>query len=205
MTTQSVKKKCMNIRQKQKEQTRANILQAAAICFAETGFTSCSMAQIAKQAKVSQGTLYVHFADKQALILSLIEQEYQTAIATYAALPKDVSLEEILEILAQCIRSVGFPLDHRLWISILAQATRNGPLNELQKKLDQKMRTALATALSNALEAPAASFQKILTTDTILILALIDGLIARKAIEPDFDIESAVKTFKQYTRLLLFT
>jgi AcrR family transcriptional regulator len=54
---------------------RRQILDGARRVFMELGFDGASMGEIARAAGVSKGTLYVYFADKNALFESIVEQE----------------------------------------------------------------------------------------------------------------------------------
>jgi AcrR family transcriptional regulator len=51
------------------------ILEAARELFLDQGFDSTSMELVARAARVSKATLYVHFEGKEALLLALVEEE----------------------------------------------------------------------------------------------------------------------------------
>ena len=55
------------------EQTRNALLLAAAQAFAEHGFASTSITQIAKSARVTKGAVYHHFSDKDALFEEVVK------------------------------------------------------------------------------------------------------------------------------------
>ncbi len=72
--------------QQRGEETRSRILQVAEECFARQGYDAVGLAEICKQAAVSKGAFYHHFASKEALFLELldkwlssIDQQLQTA------------------------------------------------------------------------------------------------------------------------------
>ena len=74
----------MNKNEQRSEETRSRILQAAAICFAKSGYDGTSVAQICQDAGVSKGALYHHFSSKRAIFLELLNQwlaamDYQIA------------------------------------------------------------------------------------------------------------------------------
>jgi len=56
------------------EQTRVALLAAAARAFAERGFTSTSITQIAVAARVTKGAVYHHFSDKHSLFAAVMYQ-----------------------------------------------------------------------------------------------------------------------------------
>ena len=54
---------------------RRQILDGARKVFMDLGFDGASMGEIARAAGVSKGTLYVYFADKNALFEAIVEEE----------------------------------------------------------------------------------------------------------------------------------
>ncbi len=54
---------------------RRQIVQGARKVFLDRGFDAASMGDIAKEAGVSKGTLYVYFKDKEALFSAIVELE----------------------------------------------------------------------------------------------------------------------------------
>ena len=55
------------------EETRQHILEAAIEVFAENGYTSTRLSDIAAKAKVTRGAIYWHFTDKKHLFIDLIK------------------------------------------------------------------------------------------------------------------------------------
>ena len=53
---------------------RDQIITAAFVCFARTGYHATTMADVAEQAGVSKGTPYLYFESKQELFIVLHEQ-----------------------------------------------------------------------------------------------------------------------------------
>jgi AcrR family transcriptional regulator len=62
---------------------RAQIIDGAKRCFLSVGFEAASMNDIAAEAAVSKGTLYVYFTDKADLFKALIDRE-KSAVMTAA-------------------------------------------------------------------------------------------------------------------------
>src|SRR5256714_9828099 len=54
---------------------RARILDAAVKVFAERGFFSATVAEIARAAGVADGTIYLYFKSKDDVLLSLFEEK----------------------------------------------------------------------------------------------------------------------------------
>jgi AcrR family transcriptional regulator len=61
---------------------RRQIIDGARSVFMTLGFDAASMGEIARAAGVSKGTLYVYFADKNALFEAIVEQEIAQQLAT---------------------------------------------------------------------------------------------------------------------------
>lgn len=61
------------------EQTRAAILDAAAVAFADEGFTATSITRIAAAARVTKGAVYHHFPDKRALFEAVLHTYNEAA------------------------------------------------------------------------------------------------------------------------------
>lgn len=62
-----------NLRQQQKLQTRAAIIDAAMGLYGREGWTKARTADVAREAKVSHGTIFVHFATQEELQLAVME------------------------------------------------------------------------------------------------------------------------------------
>jgi AcrR family transcriptional regulator len=72
----------MKITQSAKEKTKVKILQAAVDLIIEKGFENASLREMAKNAGVSNPTIYNYFPSKEKLLYAYIEQKHKEAIAT---------------------------------------------------------------------------------------------------------------------------
>ena len=55
--------------------TRTTILKTARRLFVQQGFTATPIRQLAQEAGIGKATIYHHFADKQAIMLALLDDE----------------------------------------------------------------------------------------------------------------------------------
>jgi len=187
----------MVTRDKQKQSTREKLLNAAALCFAEKGYSACSVSDVAKQAGVAQGTMYVHFKNKEDLFKAMIEEEHaQGAEKAKQAVNKTPYLNGIVGVMTDCIRDVGFPVDHRLWTEILAVAARNSSVRQTFIASDKAMRKVFVELLQKAAEAGEIDDSLDLNAVSVWLYALVDGLIARTADDPAFDFEKHLTVFE---------
>jgi AcrR family transcriptional regulator len=71
---------------------RSRLLEAAMGVFMRYGFRKTSMEEIARAAQVSRPGLYLHFANKEALLTATIEHALDVALAESGAALTDLSL-----------------------------------------------------------------------------------------------------------------
>lgn len=78
-------------RVEEKERRRAEIIDAAEQLYAEKGWDSVTMDQVAKRARLSRALLYVYFRDKEELLfgigeraMQLLRERFEAAIARHA-------------------------------------------------------------------------------------------------------------------------
>ncbi|WP_417491189.1 TetR/AcrR family transcriptional regulator [Maricaulis sp.] len=67
-------------RKDQKDATRERLVSAGATIFAADGVQGARIADIAREAGVAMGTLYTHFADKEALFLEVMRAGKQSVL-----------------------------------------------------------------------------------------------------------------------------
>ena len=72
-----------------KARTREALLDAARRVFAERGYGPASVEEIARTAGVSVGSVYVHFASKEALFTALVEAQTSADVSAVAAVVHD--------------------------------------------------------------------------------------------------------------------
>ena len=64
-------------RQEEKDRRRTEIVDAAEALYAESGWDSITMDQVARQARLSRALLYVYFRDKEDLLFALVERSLE--------------------------------------------------------------------------------------------------------------------------------
>ena len=72
-------------RQREAEQRRQDILKAAQKLFWEKGFSGTTMPQVAAEAELAPGTLYLYFPSKDALYVELLVEGYDVLKARLRA------------------------------------------------------------------------------------------------------------------------
>lgn len=66
-----------------KEAKRERILRAAISVFARKGFFHAKISEIAQEAGVADGTIYLYFKNKDDLLISIFEEEMETIIGRF--------------------------------------------------------------------------------------------------------------------------
>ncbi len=85
-------------KQREKEQRKIEIISAARTVFSNKGFNSATMEEIASEAELSPGTLYLYFKNKEELHTSLsIELLKHLADEIQMVVSQDISVEEKIE------------------------------------------------------------------------------------------------------------
>src|SRR5918997_878479 len=77
-------------REQRKEETRAELVAAAARVFAHSGFHGASLDEIAREAGYTTGAIYWHFGGKDDLFLAVFEAHAAARVEEYAAVQAGV-------------------------------------------------------------------------------------------------------------------
>lgn len=78
-----------SLRAAQREMARARILAAARAVFMADGVAGASIDAIARHAQVGRATVYRHFSGKDALLLGLLEEDWDRQVALFGRIGGD--------------------------------------------------------------------------------------------------------------------
>jgi AcrR family transcriptional regulator len=135
--------------ERQSEEKREAILEAALELFAERGFYGSAVPLVAERAGVGTGTVYRYFESKEALVNALY-QKWKMAIAGFvlAPFPADASIREQLHV---CwTKMAEFVRKHPRAYAFL-ELHHHGPyLDETSRGLEARMRTIAVEAIERA-------------------------------------------------------
>lgn len=106
--------------QQKRDNTRATILQAAKLVFAETNYADAKVEDIFRRAGVSRATLYSHFASKRELATAIYEEIVPQSEALFLTLPALVS-KGAFGVRAWLKAFVALHLTHRYATPLIAQ------------------------------------------------------------------------------------
>ena len=153
-----------------RDQYRKKLLNKCFDLFAEKGYASVTMREIAQRLGVSTGTLYHYFPNKEAMFEQLVEERYQHAIASIAPdLERVTTLAERIQIVFDFVAKNEEYFLKQLFLDIdfsQQQGREKLQQNTVLKKLAERALTEFAEILG--IRDPQM---------VIFISALIDGLI----------------------------
>src|SRR5438874_13380525 len=164
---------------------RAQILEAAIVCFAKRGFHQTSMHDISAEAGISVGLIYRYFANKEAVIAAMADRhksEIQDLLERARQAP---SLFESLEILftAHCSESSPKVLSAFV-VDLYAEASRNPQTANLVRDVLQTSMDGVTDLIARSPEGKNAAGG--LTPDELseLIFAVARGMLMRDVLQP---------------------
>lgn len=100
----SARSSSVGARDTQKQETRQRILSKAALLCARKGFARTKTADVARAARVSHGSVFVHFPSREELMTAVVsEMAREITDALHARAFKGGSLREVLDAHVECV------------------------------------------------------------------------------------------------------
>ncbi|WP_332875731.1 TetR/AcrR family transcriptional regulator [Massilia sp. S19_KUP03_FR1] len=186
---------------------RAQVLDAAAVCFARSGFHGASMAEISKQAGMSAGHIYNYFDNKDAIIMAFVAMRMEHVNdkllnVSQQADPLEYMVEEIVEI-------VDEQLDTAIWgmsLEMYAEASRNPVIAAALQAADADARIRLHALIKQGREQRAlAADARTVEGRTSAMIAMFNGLPLRTLQDPGLDRANLVEACRVAMRALMMT
>jgi AcrR family transcriptional regulator len=164
---------------------RLSVLETADRLFAEHGFHSTGVAQIAAESGVRIGQIYRDFASKEDIVAALAEQNVS------GWLEEEVLAAAVAAGDAQAIRSWIRRFeqqddkmdDCRLMTEIVAEAGRNARIAAIYHRIDDRVRDSLSLALRALLPDSADDGEVALLIEFILAAGI--GVVSRRVLRAD--------------------
>lgn len=148
---------------------------------------------------MSPGALYRYFEGKEAIILTIAEQERRDNEEIIGELKKTRDLVGSLRVIFfEILKFFADESYGRLAVELQAEAARNEAVRAALSRNEQELKEALTSALTKAqadgqitADLPPAALGQV-------ILAMIDGLCARAILDPDYrpvELAAAIDAF----------
>lgn len=166
---------------------KAQILKAAAACFAREGYHQTTMDDIVREAGLSKGGVYWHFKSKKELFLALFESllsETEAMMVNAAAEQTDVKekLRAVLVAAAALFSSDEFREYSPLLIDVWLQNRHDPQVNQLTVRMYEGLRRPLIELIEAGITL--GQFRPVDVSALVaILLALCDGLMVQEMID----------------------
>ena len=116
-------------REREREEVRTKVLDAARELFATQGYDAVTMRKVAEKVEYSPTALYLHFADKDALLRELCERDFGSLAKQFARIARVEDPVERLRRIGHAYVdfSVEFPNHYRLMFMTPHPAVAHDP------------------------------------------------------------------------------
>src|SRR2546423_16781 len=129
---------------------RAEILAAAARCFARAGFHGASMQDICGEAGMSPGNLYRYFGSKEEIIAAICERDRADAAEGFAIVNQAADFWPAFAALARYHFVERSTEDVAICAEVLAESRRNPQIAGLNHQFDKDVKQWLGDLLRQA-------------------------------------------------------
>ena len=191
----------------ERAQNRRNqVLEAAAVCFARSGFHGASMSEISKQAGMSAGHIYNYFDSKDAIIMAIVERESEYVTGLLRDLQtRDDPLQAMID---DARRHIDETLDPQPWhvpLEMYAEASRNPVIAAKLRVHEESSRVQLRALVKGGRERRNLPVDDVMLDGRVdTIIAYFQGLPIRALNRPDMNRDGLVDAFRvAMTALLL--
>ena len=186
----TVRTDCMAAATPRAEAQRERILCAAQKCFIEHGFHAASMVNIATEAGMSAGLMYRYFANKNTIVLAIIERQLKQARAQIARLRTSADLVADFQETFERWRSPDPEFANAaLFLEMSAAATRDPQIAAALHATNAAIREDLKAWMRRSRAEGGLGFPDATVGSRVVLLqCLFEGLAVRAIREPEVDV-----------------
>lgn len=150
---------------------RAKVVQAARELFVEHGFHATGIARIAQVSGVLVGQIYRDFANKEAIVAALVEEDLDRCLrpAELCAARESGDRAAVRAWLRRYVSGAEIP-DVRMVMEIMAESARNDRIADVFREVDSRMHAQLTAALSDLAPPGAAPARIACLVDAVRIM-----------------------------------
>jgi TetR/AcrR family transcriptional regulator, repressor for uid operon len=165
------------------------------------GFHATGMAEICLEAGMSPGNVYRYFENKAAIIQAIADETRTRIVPVFEELRNHKDpVEGIVQIILHSVKEFCRGSDGRLWLEILAEASRNSEMRKLCIAFDNQVRACLKELLERVAKANRLLLDLDIEATSVWLIALLDGAIARVSMDPDVDLGRTLETLAESIR-----
>ena len=164
---------------------RAQILDAALVCFAKRGFHQASMHDISAEARISVGLIYRYFENKDAVISAMADRHKKEIHKVLERAQQAPTLLESLEILftAHCCEDAPQVVSAFV-VDLYAEASRNPRVADLVRDVLQTAMDGVTDLIARSPEGESAAHGLKPHELAELIFAVSRGMLMRDVLQP---------------------
>ena len=166
---------------------REHILDAAEVCFARSGFHRTTMQDICKEALVSPGALYIYFASKEDLIAGIAERNRAEFAERFAELSGAPEFMKALSVLGERYFEDEPAYKRAMGIEIGLESTRNPKVGAIYRSVDRFVMGSFEKLFQRLADAGRIAPDLDIPTVAKVFSMIGDGMVMRRATDPDFD------------------
>ena len=181
---------------------KQDIIRAASRVFAQKGYASTRMIEVAEAAGVGKGTIYEYFRSKEALFFAVFESMMAASAATLAQAGESVngSFSLCMKTLSDSIiQSWLDQLDMYSLVMEFWSATASSPSRESFKAAFQAGYQDLRTAIGNLIRTAQQTGEVAMDIDADKVAAALigtwDALLLQAWLDPEFDTLGTSRAF----------
>jgi TetR/AcrR family transcriptional regulator, repressor for uid operon len=179
------------------ERRRAQILEAALVCFRERGFRQTTIEEICAEARISPGALYRYFSSKADIIAAIALDARAEA---EAALERLNGAEGLIEGLSDLARVFCATFDKEgdtaLLADIWAEAARDPLLAKALRDRDRAASDRIAQAVAKAQRDSTIHPALAASEATEILMAALEGMALKRALNPNIAAEDVARRFR---------
>jgi AcrR family transcriptional regulator len=192
----------------ERAQNRRNqVLEAAAVCFARSGFHGASMAEISKEAGMSAGHIYNYFDGKDAIIMAFVDLQSERVMTQLREL--DSHEDPLQSMIDEAPRHIDENLDPHFFelpMEMCAEATRNPKIAEALRAADVAAMEKFRPIIKRERERRNLPVDDELLDGRIdTLVSLFHGLPVRALHRPQLDRAGLIEGYRVALKALLLT
>ncbi len=184
---------------------RKQVLQAAAVCFARSGFHAASMSEISKEAGMSAGHIYNYFDNKDAIIMAFVDLHAEDVLTNLSELDNhEDPLQSMIDNAPAHVAKSLDPHCYDLPMEMYAEAARNPKIAEALRAADHRVGERFRPIVKREREKRGLPADDALLDGRIdTMVSLFHGLSIRAIQRPNMNRDSLVEGYRIVMKTLL--
>jgi AcrR family transcriptional regulator len=174
---------------------RAQILDGAAIAFAQKGYDNTTVKDVYTAAGVGSGTLFHYFADKRAIFHAVLEADRDTLLSDLAGIDTTDAHAAVWAVIDRMTADLHDPTVGAMMLAILGQLTVDPRVAEILEEGDAGTRVLLADLIGRLQDAGHADPDWDPAHAAQWAQLMVDGLYLRCS-DADFDADTEVSRLR---------